>query len=540
MGAGLSDRLKGFFREAGVKGRLSFLAVWIVIIAVAYSNHYNKFWKEQGRIIAYDVISYYQYLPAVFIYHDISMKFIGDDPSSFQKKIWATKTETGSYMGRMTMGLSVMYAPFFLGAHALAGPLGYETDGYSPPYRMALIISSVFCLALGLFLLRRLLLRYFPDLSTAITLLLTGLATNLYFYTVIEPTMSHAYSFCLFALFLLLLVRWLDRPSPRRALLLGLTTGLIILVRPSNGIIVLLIPLWEVGSMQQLRKRLGLLAASWRQVLIMVAVALLAVSPQLFYWKYVSGHWLNYTYNDEGFFFGNPQFIRGLFSYRKGWLVYTPVMFFALFGFYSIFKRYKELFWPVLTFTIVNMYIVFSWWSWWYGGGFGQRALIESYVLLAFPLAAFFTLATTKKWYFYLPLFLLAGWFIFLNLFQTRQYYWGSIHWEGMTKEAYWDSFLHYRPSERFQDLIRYPDNAKALQGIYEDKPVAKKEEPVKNDTTGRMEYIRSIESKIRSDSAWMNNIREKAARWDTPVDTVIRNDARWMWEQKHLNDGKQ
>jgi hypothetical protein len=540
MRPGLHDRIKDHLSRAAAKGRLSLIAVWIIILAIAYSNYYNKFWKEQGRIIAYDVISYYQYLPAAFVYHDLTMRFIEKDPASFTKKIWANKTETGNYMGRMTMGLSVMYSPFFLTAHILAPSLGFEADGFSPPYRMALIIASITYLGLGLFLLRKLLKRYFNDWPVALALVLTGLATNLYFYTVIEPTMSHAFSFCLFALFLVLMVRWLDRPSMAGGILLGLTTGLIILVRPSNGIIVLLIPLWEVGSMRDLRQRFIFIIGSWKKIVIMALVALLMVLPQLIYWKFVSGHWLNYTYNDEGFFFNNPQFIRGMFSYRKGWLVYTPVMTIAVIGFYHLYRRRKELFWPVIVFTLVNMYIVFSWWSWWYGGGFGQRALIESYTLLALPLTAFIAWALERKWFMYLPFCLLAGWFIFLNIFQTRQYYWGSIHWEGMTREAYWDSFLHYRPSEKFPELIRYPDVQKAKQGIYEDIPVVIREKPLVSDTTGRAEYIRQLEEKIRSDSGWMENIRAKAAKWGKPVDSVIRNDAGWMWEQNMLKNGKQ
>jgi hypothetical protein len=539
MRAVLPHRIKDFFSLAAEKGRLSLIAACIVILAVAYSNYYNKFWKETGRIIAYDVISYYQYLPAVFIHHDLTMKFIEQDPASFQKKIWASRTETGHYMGRMTMGLSVMYSPFFLTAHLLAPSLGYEADGYTPPYRMALIIASIIYMGLGLFLLRKVLKRYFADWPVALTLMLTGLATNLYFYTVIEPTMSHAFSFCLFSLFLFLLVRWLERPSTGRGILLGLTTGLIILVRPSNGIIVLLIPLWEVGSVQQLKERIHFLLHSWKKILIIALFAVLMMVPQFSYWKFVSGHWMNYTYNNEGFFFNNPQFIRGLFSYRKGWLVYTPVMVFAILGFYHLYKKRRGLFWPVIVFTLVNMYIVFSWWSWWYGGGFGQRALIESYTLLALPMTAFISWALEKKWMLSLPFYLLAGWFIFLNIFQTRQYYWGSIHWEGMTRAAYWDSLMHFRPSERFQDLVRYPDNQKAMKGIYEDKEVVKKEEPPKADTIGKEEFIRTLESKIRSDSNWMENIREKAAKWGKPADTVIRNDAQWMWDQKNQKDGK-
>jgi len=533
MMAGFMDRFKSKITRGNLKGRISMVTCVVIILAVIYSNYYNKFWNDKGRIIAYDVISYYQYLPAAFIYKDLSMKFIEKDVGYFQNKIWASRMETGRYMGRMTMGLAVMYSPFFGAAHLLAEPLGFEKDGFSPPYRFALIMASIVYMGLGLFALRAFLKKYYEEIPVAITLLLTGLATNLYFYTVIEPTMSHAFSFCLFALFLLLNHRWLNHPSWLTTLLLGLIVGLIALVRPSNVIIVMLILLWDVGNFPALKDRLLFVLLKWDKVIAMFLAAFLVILPQLLYWKYNSGHWFTYTYNEEGFFFNNPQFIRGLFSYRKGWLVYTPVMIFAIAGLITLFIKNKKLFWPVFLFTLLNMYIIFSWWSWWYGGGFGQRALIESYAVLAVPMAAFTGWILERRWYLVLPFLLLSAWFIFLNIFQTRQYYFGSIHWEGMTREAYWDSFFRYRPSERFNELIRYPDTKKALQGVYEDLPV-KIQVKETADTLGYEEYIKQMELKIRADSNWMNNIREKAEQWGKPVDSVIFNDARWLWEQKN------
>lgn len=530
------NRLIQAVRNISLTQKLSAIACWIIILVVAYSNHYNKFWKDPGRIIAYDVISYYQYLPAIFVHHDLTMKFLEKDPGKYQKKFWANRTETGKYMGRMTMGVAVMYSPFFIVAHSLAGPLGYEADGYSPPYKVALIIASIVYLALGLFLLRHFLKKYYPDPAVALTLLLIGLATNLYFYTVIEPTMSHVFSFFLFGLFLVLLHRWLNKTSRLNALWLGLSAGLIVLVRPSNGIIVVLVLLWEVGSWSDLKHRLTLLLRSWDSILVMALAGLLVLAPQILYWKYVSGHWISYTYGQEGFFFNNPQFIRGMFSYRKGWLVYTPVMALALAGLIVLFYRHRKQFWPVFVFSFINLYIVFSWWSWWYGGGFGQRALIESYAILSLPMTAFIVWTLEKKWAFKVLILLVASGFIFLNIFQTRQYYFGSIHWEGMTKEAYWDSFLRYRPSENFHGLIRYPDNKAALTGRYQDLPVVNTV-PQQEDTTRRNEFIRSTIEKMRNDSNWMREIREKAAKWELEVDTVIRRDARWLWEKKFRKD---
>jgi hypothetical protein len=65
------------------------------------------------------------------------------------------------------------------------------------------------------------------------------------------------------------------------------------------------------------------------------------------------------------------------------------MMVFAIFGLFFLPENIKKLKWSILIFTIINIYVVFSWWCWWYGGTYGQRVMIESYALLIIPLAAF-------------------------------------------------------------------------------------------------------------------------------------------------------
>ncbi|MFO7610005.1 MAG: hypothetical protein R6X35_12570, partial [Candidatus Krumholzibacteriia bacterium] len=67
------------------------------------------------------------------------------------------------------------------------------------------------------------------------------------------------------------------------------------------------------------------------------------------FWGQTStGQFVFNSYMEEGFFFLKPKFFHGLFSYRKGWLVYSPVMTMAIIGF--IWMRYKvsSLFFPLL------------------------------------------------------------------------------------------------------------------------------------------------------------------------------------------------
>lgn len=447
------------------KTGLDYIALIIVLAGMIWTNLYYKFWKDPNRIIVQDVILYYQYLPAAVIHHDLSMSFTEKDPAFFQDKVWKIKTKTGRSVSKMTMGLSVLYSPFFMAAHGLAEPMGYPADGYSYPYRVALIISSVVYAILGFFFLIKLLRKYFARSTIALTILAIGLGTNLYFYTTIEPTMSHAYSFFLYAAFIFFVDAWVAKPSWLNSVYIGLSGGLIILVRPSNGIIFILLPLWGIDSFAGLVSRIKLFFQKFLKVAAIGLITVLLFLPQIIYWKYSTGDYFYYSYGDERFFFNDPAFIQGLFSYRKGWLIYTPVMAFSLIGIVVLYFRHRKLFWPVLVFTLMNLYIIFSWWCWWYGGGFGQRALIESYALLSIPFAACAKFVFERKIILRVIFLFFISCFISLNIFETRQYYVGIIHWDAMNKKAYWDSFFRVKVAPGFYNKIDPPDYQAAMKG---------------------------------------------------------------------------
>ena len=165
------------------------------------------------------------------------------------------------------------------------------------------------------------------------------------------------------------------------------------------------------------------------------------------------------------FFFMNPQIINGLFSFRKGWLIYTPVMIFGLAGFFFLRKRSPEIFMPMLVFVIVNVYVVYSWWCWWYGGSYGSRPMIDMYGIMALPLAAFIEkAANVRKWLKISFAVILIG-MIWLNQFQTSQYRTSLLHWDSMTKEAYFGIFGRKTWPEGYEKMLKIPDDEKALKG---------------------------------------------------------------------------
>ncbi|RLD40007.1 MAG: hypothetical protein DRI83_00045 [Bacteroidetes bacterium] len=446
--------------------------IWISLLIIFAINIQYQNWDRENKIIAWDVNHYYAYLPMVFIYNDIDMDFISQGGERMTKHYWPIVTAKGKRAVMVSMGLAYLYSPFFLAGHGIAQLTPYAGDEFSPPYKIALILSCLFYFTIGLIFLRKVLRRYYSELVTGISLLLIVFGTNLFHYLTEEPTMTHAYNFALISVFIFLITKWLQRPGIKYALLIGVMAGLIALIRPSNIIVVLLLVFWGVSSARELGSRISFYFRNFHLVGIMIIGFILVWLPQIIYWHHVSGSLFLYTYGSsgQGFFFDNPQVYHLLFSYRKGWFVYTPLMFVALFGFYFLYKNNKGLFWPIIIYLAINTYILASWWSWWNGGSFGLRSFIDMYGLMAFPLAALLTFFLKQRSLIMIPALLILAALLYLNLFQATQNRNGALHYTMMTKKSYWDVFLDMTPPQSYWDNLVYPDYEAAKQGIYYSK----------------------------------------------------------------------
>ncbi len=429
---------------------------------------------ESYHLIQWDIFEYYSYLPATFIKHDLSLKFLDSEKEdSHWKNLWTTPQENGKHSVRMTMGLSFLYLPFFLVAHITAGWLGYARDGFTLPYQAAIAFSCVFYAFIGLCVLRKILLKYFDEVITSVSLAVLVFGTNLWSGTLFEPGLTHPYLLMLISIFLYLTIKWIEKPNYKIIIAAGFTAGWIVLIRPTD-IIVLLVPLlFGILSWKQFAGRLNLF---WKHKLHMVVFGFclfLVFVPQLLYWKYISGHWIMYSYGVERFYFLKPHLLSGLFSYRKGWLLYTPVMALALIGIFLLRKFAKDLFWLLLIFTLLNTWVLLSWWCWWYGGCFGMRPMIESYALMVFPLAAFIRFVWEKKNYLVRSaLAVCLGFFVWLNLFQSNQYSISVLHYECTSKELYLKAFGSMQYPANYEKLLKCPEVEKG--GWEEDSHIEK------------------------------------------------------------------
>ena len=373
------------------------LLLCYLFIGAVHFLYYPK-WDQSGAeaTISYDVSGYYMYLPAAFIYHDLKeVKFLDEvieryRPTADPYQVFTH--ESGNKVMKYSIGQAVMYAPFFAVAHVWASTDGaYPADGFSFPYQFMISVGSLVVSFLGLFWLMTLLRVYFREGIVALTLLLIVFGTNYLNYSAIDGAMTHNNVFTLGALLLLTAHRFYVRATLARAVLIGGCIGLMALTRPTEIIAAVIPLLWGLDLTQSgaLGQRLRFLGEHRGKLLAAAVVTLAVGSLQLIYWKYVSGDWLVYSYQDQGFDWLSPHLNKGFFSYKAGWLIYTPLMVFGLLGFYPLFRRKTALFPALFLHALLFIYVAFSWSVWWYGGSLGQRTMVQEYAVLAFPLAAF-------------------------------------------------------------------------------------------------------------------------------------------------------
>lgn len=447
---------------------------FLLAVGTIYYPKWNK--GQTEATISWDVSGYYFYLPAVFIYKDIHQVAFRD--SIHQKyrpadaPYQAFQHPSGNYVMKYSSGLAVQYLPFFLTAHVLAPALGYPADGFSLPYQAAISWGSLLVAFLGLWLLRRNLLRHFSDTATAITLLLIVFGTNYLDYSAINGAMTHNYLFTLYAALVAVTASWYDRPTLLKATGIGFLVGLAALTRPTEILTALIPLLWGVASGADFQQRLGLWKKHWLQMAAAVVICGLMGSIQLLYWKVSSGEWIVYSYEDQGFSWLKPHIDRGVFSFRAGWLVYTPMMAFAVLGFLWLYKKHASLFPAILVFFLLFLYVTFAWDIWWYGGSLGQRAMVQSYAVLAFPLAAFVEWLKDRKSlrYFVFAIFIL---FSYYNLWLTHQAHKGGMLEPGFMTKAYWKRIvLRYDlpvETRKLLDTDRdYGNRRRNVQVVYE------------------------------------------------------------------------
>ncbi len=418
-----------------------FTLVGCIMAAASFHHFYNDGSSTAWTyIINMDGRGYYAYLPAVFIHDDATYAFHLEHNAQQDQNINFTQEhENGTRLNKYFVGEAVLLSPFFFTAHSVASVFGFETSGYSLPYYISVAVSGVFYGVIGLWLLSLFLFCQFKKKWISIVVPLVFLfGSNLFYYTVYEPSMSHVYSFFLVCAFLFIASKSVERPSTFRLILLGLIIGMIAITRPVNLIILSMLPFILVDGKHL--PTVGLLSAN-RSVIAILLPATLIIGIQLaaYYWQ--TGHWFVYSYGNEGFKWAEPEIFNTLFSYKRGLFVYAPICLLSLFGLKHLWKLSSVKAISLVGTLSIAIYVVSSWHAWDYGWAYGLRAYVEFLPLFCILLAAFLSKAKPKTTAF-------IGILIFLCLIytqiQTHQVTDKILPLAGVNGAEFWEILLRF------------------------------------------------------------------------------------------------
>jgi hypothetical protein len=266
---------------------------------------------------------------------------------------------------------------------------------------------------------------------------------------VYDATFSHIYSFTAIVAFVVLTERWWAEPTINRSVALGAIAALIVLIRHTNAIFLLTVPLYGITRWREFPPRLATLWARRSRLLMTVAVAFVGVLPQLAIYRAATGAWIVGPYRglDIGFTWLSPHIVGVLFSTQKGLFFWSPALLMAVAGVVIAARTRcwaRSLVVPAVVILAIDTYLIASWADWQFGGSFGHRAFTDGLGVFAIFLAAFF------EWTMIRPrlaavVALVTTAAVALSVAQMIQYWMGILPFMDTTWAQYQSLFLKFR-----------------------------------------------------------------------------------------------
>ena len=425
----------------------------VLFISVIFSiNFYDKIEKvvnDSNRCIcSYDGFGYYMYNPYFFAQGSLNLN--SDWAKGIQNKycdstiVYQFHTvENGKELNIYHMGLAIVQMPSFLLGDLTARILDYERDGFSKPYHVFYLLNALLFIFLGLLYLKKFLRLLFDDKTTGISILLIYLGTNALVTFGIQYDLTHLYLFAFNSFFLFHLFQFQQTEKKRNLILSAVFLGLTVCIRPTQ-ILFGIIPLFMLLQKHKSKKALALINLLWFPLF-----GLLWNIPQIYYWYSIGGQLLVPNMHTEEIILIDPNIVDFLFSYKKGWLLYSPIFILLPIGFYHLYQNSRNLFWASITFTFAYILVMSSWECWWYASSFGSRVMTDIYPLLVLVIGSVIIASNTLKRK--IVLYIFISFCVVLSLFQSYQSTEYIIHPERMTKEQYWQVFGKIELSDAYR-----------------------------------------------------------------------------------------
>lgn len=336
-----------------------------IIYLLAYAAHAMFL----GQTVYGDGMYYFSWLRSLVLDMDIDFT---NEYAHFG--ISQLTTPRGLPRNIYAIGPALLWSPGYLWIHSLV-----KQDGYTFLYQFATGLMSVGYALTGLMLLYRVLRNFFTETASIATILTVALATNLLFYGAVDTVNSHALSFFAASLFLTAL---LDTSVRARFMLLGISLGLLTIVRIQNAVF-----------------GLALLPMILDRRIIHTLIAFVGlVAIQFTFWGVLYGRFGTIPYLTLGLGFSQPQIGAVLFSSQSGLIRWTPIVGLSIIGLLTR-RVIPHVFHMVLVGVFVmQLLIVSSWEIWWQGASYSGRMFVSSLPILALGLAAVLQSMISNGW----------------------------------------------------------------------------------------------------------------------------------------------
>jgi hypothetical protein len=356
-------------------------------------------------IHGHDGVMNYAYLRSILFDRDLNFAneyehYMSQSPVWFDGQSVQKDPVTGRPINLYGVGSALLWTPWVLAFHwagkainALGGKL--VLDGYSGLYENAVGLGSCVYASLGLWLVFLTLRRYHGREAGFWGVLLVWLASPLFFYMYLHPSMSHANSFFLAAA---LLALYLGGDGLRRWALMGCVAGMLILTRFQDGALLAGLAAGELFRLPEIRRDVRGRMARYGLFCACAAVCLL---PQMAVWRVLQGGFLSgpraYLMQGTVDLWSPSHVSQVLFSARHGLLYWHPALLIAIVGLFLGPKLWRERLVCIAAFAGA-LWVIGSWSIWWAGASFGHRMFISSLPFLAFGAAAAARRFAGKVW----------------------------------------------------------------------------------------------------------------------------------------------
>jgi len=313
-------------------------------------------------------------------------------------------TETGLPFNLHPIGISLMNTPHFLVGHLISMSTGASLDGYNQYYFTTYTLGTVIYGFFGCWIIFHYLTKYlnYRKKDSMIAVLTVAFATPMLWYFFIEPSMSHGVTFFASSLFILIWLKFRNENSYRYWIFIGLSAGLLVLIRLQD-IYFILFPL--VDFIIYKRKEIKNIIGTGLRLILYFGSAFIAFFPLMIYWKFLNGSFapnpmpLTQFFLQKGIPEGSrakidffqpftPHIREFLFSTNNGLFVYHPIFILCTAGMYFVYKKHKEIIFPLLFILIAAVYMHSATWDWFGGSAFGMRRIAGVIPIFAIGLVA--------------------------------------------------------------------------------------------------------------------------------------------------------